>query len=598
MKLLAKIAFLVFFLSIIYTCKKEEEKEKNPSTDYIIYENSQGEVGAGGGKITLNDQSSPLNGVSVDIPKGALESPVSISINSVQKGYSFENDTTNLFVSLEPSGTQFTVPVQIGIPYKSNENPDSLQVYYYDETDFTWKPVIKGAIDRDKKIIFAQTNHFTVFTTEISNVTFDMELFKNGNSISAKVWLITPLSSFVVYDAYRVRGDNIREIIEGNTAVYIGYILELKEKNDWWTDKVIGTKKIIIGRVSATDESNQVLWYISAVPAPLPDEREKNMSGRPVLYQFPNVTLNNSKKYYLEVKMYFLERNDWDYLIDHAYVKQGYFVSSFEDAKTPLEMGLPPDADGDGITDEYDPINGNSPIQPSLLSPVDNSPELNNYVTLMWDSSDPDGDPLTYDVFVGLDNPPSTTVATNLSTKSFVCQNLTRGKTYYWKIVAKDNNGNSTSSSVWKFSLVSAPVANFIVNQTTITPGGSVTFTDQSTNTPTSWSWNFGDGANSTSQNPSHAYSTPGTYTVTLTVTNSYGSNTETKTNYVTVTTANSAPVANFIANQTTITPGGSVTFTDQSTNSPTIWSWNLEMEQIQQVRIHYIHFQLLEVIL
>ncbi len=119
-----------------------------------------------------------------------------------------------------------------------------------------------------------------------------------------------------------------------------------------------------------------------------------------------------------------------------------------------------------------------------------------------------------------------------------------------------------------------APVAAFTANQTSITEGETVSFTDQSTNTPTSWSWGFGDGSTSTSEDPTHVYSSVGTYTVELTVTNSYGSDIETKTNYITVTEAGTAPVAAFTANQTSITEGETVSFTDQSTNTPTSWSW------------------------
>jgi PKD repeat protein len=86
----------------------------------------------------------------------------------------------------------------------------------------------------------------------------------------------------------------------------------------------------------------------------------------------------------------------------------------------------------------------------------------------------------------------------------------------------------------------SAPVANFSANSTSIAVGGSVNFTDLSTNTPTSWSWTFSGGTPGTStvQNPAGiVYNTAGTYTVTLVATNSYGSDTETKTSYITVTT-------------------------------------------------------------
>lgn len=122
---------------------------------------------------------------------------------------------------------------------------------------------------------------------------------------------------------------------------------------------------------------------------------------------------------------------------------------------------------------------------------------------------------------------------------------------------------------------VVTPVADFTVDDTTIYEGQTVYFTDQTLNTPTSWSWNFGDGGTSTSQNPYHTYATAGSYTVNLTATNSSGSDTETKTNYIIVSAIIIAPVAQFTVNDTTIIEGESVSFTDQSTNSPVSWLWS-----------------------
>lgn len=84
------------------------------------------------------------------------------------------------------------------------------------------------------------------------------------------------------------------------------------------------------------------------------------------------------------------------------------------------------------------------------------------------------------------------------------------------------------------------PVAAFTADDSTITVGSSVTFTDNSTPNPISWNWSFAGGTPATSslQNPVITYNTPGTYDVTLTVTNSYGSDTLTKTSYITVSPA------------------------------------------------------------
>ncbi len=96
---------------------------------------------------------------------------------------------------------------------------------------------------------------------------------------------------------------------------------------------------------------------------------------------------------------------------------------------------------------------------------------------------------------------------------------------------------------------------------------------------PTAWAWEFegGDPATSTDQNPSVTYAMAGTYTVTLTVTNDDGSDEEIKMDYVTVTNPILVPVSEFSASQTTITSGNEITFTDESTNEPTSWSWEFE---------------------
>ena len=78
------------------------------------------------------------------------------------------------------------------------------------------------------------------------------------------------------------------------------------------------------------------------------------------------------------------------------------------------------------------------------------------------------------------------------------------------------------------------PVPAFIAN-TTSSCTGTISFTDQSSNTPNQWLWKFGDGTTSTLQNPTHTYTANGTYTVKLRAYNTFGNDSITKTNYVTI---------------------------------------------------------------
>lgn len=75
------------------------------------------------------------------------------------------------------------------------------------------------------------------------------------------------------------------------------------------------------------------------------------------------------------------------------------------------------------------------------------------------------------------------------------------------------------------------PVAAFTPASASIAPGGSVSFTDTSTdrnipgslNDTLSYSWNFGGQGSSTSQNPSFTFNNSGGFTITLTVTDRFG---------------------------------------------------------------------------
>ncbi|WP_167619669.1 PKD domain-containing protein [Maribellus sediminis] len=124
---------------------------------------------------------------------------------------------------------------------------------------------------------------------------------------------------------------------------------------------------------------------------------------------------------------------------------------------------------------------------------------------------------------------------------------------------------------------VASPVADFTADAIKITEGDKVNFSDASTNGPSSWSWTFtgGNPATSTAQNPTVTYDTPGNYEVSLTVANSGGSDTKTISGYITVNRILTPPVADFVADITTLKEGGTVTFTDLSTNTPNSWSWS-----------------------
>ncbi len=88
------------------------------------------------------------------------------------------------------------------------------------------------------------------------------------------------------------------------------------------------------------------------------------------------------------------------------------------------------------------------------------------------------------------------------------------------------------------YSQNSAPVADFVCDNTTIVAGKKAEFKDISVNEPSNWFWEFEGGNPSTSneQNPTVEYSKPGKYNVKLTVINNFGSDITEKEDYILVT--------------------------------------------------------------
>ncbi len=94
------------------------------------------------------------------------------------------------------------------------------------------------------------------------------------------------------------------------------------------------------------------------------------------------------------------------------------------------------------------------PDQPSDPSPQDGSTDQSINSTLNWSCSDPENDPLTYDIYFGGVNPPAM-VNSGQSDTSYNPGILNQNTTYYWKVVAHDL-ANTTEGPVWSFTTENA----------------------------------------------------------------------------------------------------------------------------------------------
>jgi YVTN family beta-propeller protein len=142
-----------------------------------------------------------------------------------------------------------------------------------------------------------------------------------------------------------------------------------------------------------------------------------------------------------------------------------------------------------------------------------------------------------------------------------------------YNVTLKAINVNITDSKSATITVLALPV--FSASPTSGKTPLTVSFTDQSIGSPNSWAWNFGDGTNSTEQNPVHIYNKAGQYSVTLTLNETGTSSAVIKSSYIAVSNDFEAPVAALTASPIAGKAPFTVSFTDQSTGSPTSWRWN-----------------------
>jgi len=97
-------------------------------------------------------------------------------------------------------------------------------------------------------------------------------------------------------------------------------------------------------------------------------------------------------------------------------------------------------------------IFNNPPNAPSNPNPSNGANNVDTNKTLSWSCSDPDGDPLTYDVYFGNGTSPPL-VSSGQTTRSYDPPGaMNYYTTYYWQIVAHDDKGASTTGPIWIFT--------------------------------------------------------------------------------------------------------------------------------------------------
>ncbi len=543
----ALFIFITVLLFMVIGCD-DDSSTNPPDSELPIYEQS-GLIDEEGGIVEITDEADPMCGARITIPQGALDSSVEISITPCDNDLYFEGYVNDIFVQINPIGQEFLKEVEVSLPFVCSE--ENLMVYGYDFDNFIWKPKSQFSIDQAERTVLFETNDLSVFCGAEASVQFELECYNaSNNTIAASVNMNLPLENIVADSP----NESLYDLLYNEPGnLYPKFILTLMEKSQRGKDSEKSVKSIdwsileFDGMYRVIAKDNETTLY-SSEPIEL-EEVENYISGNPLLISFdPDVDgfdLDSSKEYYVDVALYYCnvpaaaisEEVIWGYT--------GYPGTARNEALLLDEMEIAPDADNDGIKDEFDnqfgdlpeieitapddesyyftedsiefscvaidnedgelagdaviwdsSIDGNigtgtnftssqlsegthnitasvtdshnntsfalitifvsqgnlPPEIPTDPTPENNAVDVDLAVTLNWQCSDPDGDPLVYDVYFST-NPNPAFISNNQSNTDYVPQNLQENTTYYWKIVVSDGQLEH-ESPVWSFTTI------------------------------------------------------------------------------------------------------------------------------------------------
>lgn len=109
-----------------------------------------------------------------------------------------------------------------------------------------------------------------------------------------------------------------------------------------------------------------------------------------------------------------------------------------------------------GCTNSTPQIPQNHPPELTILTPTNGTTDVPLDFVLKWECTDPDGDDLVYDIYLGTSNPPPL-LLNDYSYENYAVTHLQSLTTYYWKIVAKDSKGGVTEGPIWSFTTLNNP---------------------------------------------------------------------------------------------------------------------------------------------
>jgi len=354
-------------------------------------------------------------------------------------------------------------------PYKDEIETEDIRAYYVSSSkeEFYELPII--SINDSENLVTCETNHFTSFYAGKRFTHMNVNLVNNGGKIAARLNVYSYLfggqlagldRALCIYWWHALGVQSLKDAIFWNDPSPVFAIYHAKlyaKKYGFWTDNFIDDELFIISReFNGNNENHGIKIYKGGFDPELiifeddviedDDFYERYFQGFPLVIEFDSHEPNSDYEYYLKIKWTFAQLPEAQAGSRFVAINE---VNTYDYPQKFIDMY---EYTGDQ-NDSYDISTGgnNPPDWPEFVNPEDEATNVPISTDISWTCTDPDNDLKDFDIHFGNVYPPPL-VEEYYTNTTYDPGTLYENETYYWKIVAYDEEDNFKVGEDWSFT--------------------------------------------------------------------------------------------------------------------------------------------------